>query len=450
MEGRSGRPWRPSSMGRRAAAAGLGMLLAALAASCGPKAPSAPRPLLVIGLDAADWIPADSLLAAGRLPHLQRLLAQGARAELLSFVPLEKSPVLWASIATGLRPAQHGIGGFVREDADGGDQTPVRASSWRSPAFWDVANAAGLRSDVVGWWVTHPARSIDGVMVSDYVPWAGGRDVPVRGLVAPDSLQPRVQSLRVAPQEVGEEELGRFVDLAALRAARPAPRLDERLQTLSRIWAADRSYIAIGRWLARRGDAELFVIYLRGLDMICHEFWRYWRTDTSPTRLSAEEIAVFGRVVPEYYAWADEALGEILGWFPPDRQVVVLSDHGFHGARLRKRGWTLGTEEHRREGIFVARGPLFRPGATGLRVDLLDVAPTLLALVGLPPSAEMPGRIAAEGMTRAGRRLAARLEKDRVPTYASLAPAAVADTAGVDPALDEDIRRQLRSLGYLQ
>jgi len=435
-------------------AAGAVLLLAlgalVVGGGCGRGDSPPSRQLVVIGIDAMDWIPADSLLAAGRMPHLQGLLAQGMRADMLSFVPLEKSPLLWASIATGLRPAQHGIGGFVREDERGGEQTPLRSGAWRAPAFWDVANATGLTSHVLGWWVTHPARTIDGVMVSDYLPWTAWRPLASRGLVAPDSLQDEVLALRVAPQAVTEEELGRFVDLAALRAAPRTPELERSLHELRSIWAADRSYLAIGHWLAQRGETDLFIIYLRGLDLICHEFWRYWQTDKSPTPLTPEQVAIFRRVVPEYYAWADEALGEILSWFPVDRQVVVLSDHGFHGPRLRKRGWTLGTEEHRREGIFVARGPLFAPGAGGLQVELLDIAPTLLALVGLPASAEMPGQVAAHAMNGAGRRLAARLEKHRVTSYASLAPAAAADTTGGDPAVDEDIRRQLRSLGYIK
>ncbi len=429
----------------------LALALAALAGGCGrDRAPAAPARLLVVGVDAADWAPIDSLLGAGRLPHLRELLAQGVRADLLSFVPLEKSPVLWASIATGLKPAAHGIGGFVREDDPAGDQSPLRSGAWRAPAFWDVANAAGLSADVVGWWVTHPTRPIDGVMVSDYLTHAGSRPAVLRGLVTPDSLTDAVAALRVAPGSIGDEELGRFVDLAALRAAPDAPALARELQTLRSIWAADRSYVAVGRWLARRGEADLFVIYLRGLDLICHEFWRYWQTGKSPVDLPPEHVAVFRDVVPRYYEYVDEALGEILSWFPPDRPVVVLSDHGFHGPRLRKRGWTLGTEEHRREGVFVARGPLFAPGAGGGQVELLDVAPTLLAMLGLPASAEMPGRVAPAGLTAAGRRQAARLEKDRVPSYAALAPAARSDTTGSDPQVDEDIRRQLRSLGYIK
>ncbi|MHB8078679.1 MAG: alkaline phosphatase family protein [Candidatus Krumholzibacteriia bacterium] len=433
------------------AAGGAALALLALAGGCGGRAPApAERRLTVLGIDAADWIPIDSLLAAGRMPNFARLLAQSTRADLLSFVPLEKSPVLWASIATGRKPIDHGVGGFVKEDVPGGDRTPTRSGAWRAPAFWDIANAAGLRSDVIGWWVTHPARPIDGVMVSDYLPWAVAGRIALHGLVTPDSLQAQVEARRIAPESVTDAELGRFIDPAALARLPRTPAIDRQLQTLRALYAADRSYLAIGRWLVRRDQAPLFVIYLRGLDLVSHEFWRFWRPAQSPSPVTADERALFGEVVPRYYQFVDEMLGEVVSWFPADRPLVVMSDHGFYGGRQRKRGWTLGTEEHRREGIFLVRSPWHAAGARDGSIDLLDAAPTFLMLLGLPASAEMPGRPFATDLDAAGRRFRKRLEQHRVPSYQALAPRAGADSAGVDPQVDEAIRRQLRSLGYLK
>lgn len=439
--------------GRRTALAACGAVLALLtvAGGCGRRAPApAERRLVVLGIDAADWIPIDSLLAAGRMPHFQQLLSRSTRADLLSFMPLEKSPVLWASIATGRKPADHGVGGFVKESADGVEQSPTRSNSWRAPAFWDVANAAGLRSDVIGWWVTHPARAIQGVMVSDYLPWSAAGRAALDGLTSPDSLQPRTEAQRVAPDAITDADLGRFIDLEVLARISRTPAIDRQLQTLRAIYAADRSYLAIGRWLAARDDAPLFVLYLRGLDLVSHEFWPYWRTDRSPAPVSPDERALFGQVVPRYYMFVDEMLGEVMSWFPPDRPLVVLSDHGFYGGRQRQRGWTRGAEQHRREGIFVVRSPWHAPGARGTAVDLLDAAPTFLMLLGLPASAEMPGRPFAAELNADGRRFLKRIAQHRVPSYQALAPRSIADPAGVDPQVDEAIRQQLRSLGYIK
>lgn len=445
---------RMGSICRRSAAAAALVLLAPVAAALGPAGCGKPQPisaearrLAVIGIDAADWNHLDPLLAAGRLPRLAAFLAEATAVDMLSFVPLEKSPVLWASIATGLPPAGHGVGGFVQGD----EQRPVRGAAWRAPALWDIAGAAGLSTQVIGYWATHPARPVAGTMVSDYFTFGARSPSVSAGAVWPDSLGPVLLPLQVEPESLTLEDLGRFVDLAALRGREESYRMQ--LRDLRSTYAADLSYLAVGRELARRGPADLFVIYLRGPDLIFHRFWRFHETDKSPAPVTPEERAIFGQVVTRYYEFIDEALGEMLSWFPPDRQVAVVSDHGFHGPRHRKRGWVLGTEEHRREGILAVRSPLYaadhgaRPPRG--RCELLDIAPTLLAMLELPPSREMPGAPLGEGLQGQGRRLVARLERDRVESYGALAPAAGGEVAE-DPEVDEEIRRQLRSLGYIK
>jgi len=74
--------------------------------------------LVVIGFDAADWAQVDPLVSAGRMPNMARFLEQGSSTTSMSFVPLRESPEIWASMATGLMPGQHGISDFVRRDGD--------------------------------------------------------------------------------------------------------------------------------------------------------------------------------------------------------------------------------------------------------------------------------------------------------------------------------------------
>jgi predicted AlkP superfamily phosphohydrolase/phosphomutase len=54
------------------------------------------------------------------------------------------------------------------------------------------------------------------------------------------------------------------------------------------------------------------------------------------------------------------------------------------------------TGDHRMEGVLIAAGPAFRPGASPDQASLLDVAPTLLHLLGVPVPADMDGRILTE------------------------------------------------------
>jgi predicted AlkP superfamily phosphohydrolase/phosphomutase len=415
-----------------------------MVSGCGRKGPD-PRThrLLVIGIDSADWGLLDPLCEAGRMPNLQAFRKQAASGRMLTFRPLEKSPVLWASICTGVRPSVHGVGGFVK----GREQVPVRGSAWQAPALWDLLGASGRTSAVIGMWTTYPARPIAGVMVSDYLPYAGDLRHPLAGLVTPDSLAESLVGLQVDPAALPLAELGRF--LPSVELTRAEEDYPEAVADLRSIYAADASYLAVARWLAVHGAYDLFFFYLRGPDMISHKFWRYMEPDKSPQPLSQEEVALFAEVVPRYYEWVDEVVGEVLGWFPPDCQAVILSDHGFHGPRRRGDGWHLGTQEHSPFGIFLVRSPLYEAGARFDRLELLDIMPTFLALLGLPPSAEMPGRILSEALTDAGRKRMERLEANRVPSYQALTPRLEGEGT-VDPEVDEQIRRQLRSLGYIE
>jgi hypothetical protein len=48
------------------------------------------------------------------------------------------------------------------------------------------------------------------------------------------------------------------------------------------------------------------------------------------------------------------------------------------------------------EGILIAAGPAFRAGALPRQADLLDIAPTVLHLLGVPVPDDMDGRVLTE------------------------------------------------------
>jgi predicted AlkP superfamily phosphohydrolase/phosphomutase len=51
---------------------------------------------------------------------------------------------------------------------------------------------------------------------------------------------------------------------------------------------------------------------------------------------------------------------------------------------------------HDPEGVFIACGPQIIPGQEGLRARLIDIAPTVLALLGVPIPTHMDGRVLTE------------------------------------------------------
>ena len=54
------------------------------------------------------------------------------------------------------------------------------------------------------------------------------------------------------------------------------------------------------------------------------------------------------------------------------------------------------TGDHRMEGILIAAGPAFQPDAAPPDAELLDIAPTVLHLLGVPVPDDMDGRVLTE------------------------------------------------------
>ncbi len=108
------------------------------------------------------------------------------------------------------------------------------------------------------------------------------------------------------------------------------------------------------------------------------------------------------------------------------------------------------TGDHRLEGVFIAAGAPFRAGGQVRDAELLDVAPTVLHLLGTPLPGDMDGRVLNEA-------LLPDYAVRPAPTRSAVTAAAVAPTpVGSAPydtpyTADEDaeIRRRLADLGYL-
>jgi predicted AlkP superfamily phosphohydrolase/phosphomutase len=104
------------------------------------------------------------------------------------------------------------------------------------------------------------------------------------------------------------------------------------------------------------------------------------------------------------------------------------------------------TGDHRLEGIFIGSGPAFRPGAAlGGDADLMDIAPTVLHLLGVPVPADMDGRVLGEI-----------LDPAIVPAVAEIPPAAADPAVASEPVPvayteeeDAAIQQRLADLGYL-
>jgi predicted AlkP superfamily phosphohydrolase/phosphomutase len=154
---------------RGLAVAGLLGIAAGLA--CDRNADRGGRRVIVLGFDGMDYALTREMLAAGRLPHLQRLAASGTFTALETAIP-PQSPVAWSNVITGLDAGGHGIFDFIHRDAatllpylsTSRSHPPrtLRVGPWRialsggkiellrrGTPFWEDLTAGGIATTIV-------------------------------------------------------------------------------------------------------------------------------------------------------------------------------------------------------------------------------------------------------------------------------------------------------------
>ena len=353
----------------------------------------AKRKLLLIGWDAADWEHITPMLEQGQLPSLSQLIDEGVMGNLATLQPI-LSPMLWNSIATGKHAYKHGIHGFI-EPNPGGGARPYSSYSRKARALWNIFTHEGIRSNVINWWASHPAEPINGCAVSNA--FAGvqlnretGQFLISKGTVHPGDRADDYARFRVFPHEINPEVLLPFCP----KAAEVNQEEDQRLETLAQTIAETVTTQAVATAVMENEPWDFMAVYFTGIDHFSHAFMHYHppRMKNVPER----DFEIFKDVVTGAYQFHDMILARLLELAGPDVTVVLCSDHGFQSRELRPR---IVPKEpagpavwHRKFGIFVAKGPGIKKDERIYGASLVDIAPTILALYGLPIGQDMDGR----------------------------------------------------------
>lgn len=354
------------------------------------------RKVLLIGWDAADWKLIDQLVAAGLMPAMKKLIEGGVRGRLATLDP-PLSPMLWTSMATGVRPYAHGILGFVENDGTGGIR-PISSYGRKVNAFWNIFTKEGLKSNVVGWWPSNPVESINGVMVSNrFQQEKKGKEtikledwVLEPGNVYPESWEERLSELRVHPSEITGNLVMPFVP----RAVELDKKEDKRLTVITKFLAHSASIHGACTELMENTEWDITAVYHDALDHFCHAFMKF-----NPPKMEGmdeEAFDLFKDVVKGAYVYHDMMLDRLLKMIDEDTTVILCSDHGFHSDHLRPThvpdvpsGPAI---EHAPYGVFIANGPGIKKGEQIFGASVLDITPTLLSLFDLPVGKDMDGK----------------------------------------------------------
>ena len=425
------------------------LLLATFAWNCA-RAGEKPRTrVLLIGVDAGEWDVLGPLLDSGRCPNFARMRDQGASGKIRSLEPLTKSPIIWASIATGKVPSKHGIQDFFvkrtqardrRAATNAGEgEAPTTSNLWRARPIWQILGGLGRTVGVVGWWTTWPAQPVNGALVSDYVQYDNGSwPKKIEKRTYPDSLDAVVERLRVKPEDVSWAELFQFV--ASFDTTKVSQRQRDLLFNLRWIYAADRTFYRVGMELYRAKRPDFMTVYFRGVDEISHIYWDIDVPGSFSPPLTEAEIDWLHTIIPNYYVFTDHMLGDFLREAGKNTDVIVCSDHGFGGGGR-------GVMAHKVDGMIFMMGPHVEKGGNISGATVLDVTPTILALYGLPTARDMDGRPISGGVEPA---LLKRMEREtRLQTYEPARTASEGEEPIQSP-VDQELRERLKSLGYIQ
>jgi predicted AlkP superfamily phosphohydrolase/phosphomutase len=339
----------------------------------------------IFALDGADWDLLSELADDDHLPNLKALSRGGTTASTQTIEPTV-APLLWTTVATGLTPDRHGVLDFI----DHGRRVPIQSQSRHAPALWDIAEAFGRHATVVNWWTAWPPTNS---AVSVF-------DEPVELIdraVAPASSAAKLQPLIVPVSTVGYPQVRRFLNITAdeydraVNKGTAADPVNVFRSVLAKTWSDHRAAIQ----LYREQSPTLLMMEYDGTDVVNHLFSPYH----PPYRegISQEGYRKYWPAVTNYYTEIDRLIGEWMTVLPADTTVIVMSAHGFRWGKTRPRQQPNGVaalNDHRNPGVFIAYGNhVVRSG--GIHAfSVFDLAPTVLAILGLPQSGEMPGHAA--------------------------------------------------------
>jgi predicted AlkP superfamily phosphohydrolase/phosphomutase len=145
--------------------------------------------LIVVGFDGQDAGLTERLMAAGKLPNLEKLQTMGCYSRLRTTYP-SITPVAWSTFSTGTGPAKHGIFDFLERDRRsylpilssvqiGSVDRFLRLGRYRVPlekpelrllrkskAFWSVLGDKSVWSTILRMPITFPPERFRGAMLS--------------------------------------------------------------------------------------------------------------------------------------------------------------------------------------------------------------------------------------------------------------------------------------------
>jgi tetratricopeptide (TPR) repeat protein len=154
---------------------------------------------------------------------------------------------------------------------------------------------------------------------------------------------------------------------------------------------------AAATWCIEHQPWDFAAVLYDGIELFCRQFANY---QFGGFATSEEDVEMYQHVVPAAYRFHDMMLGRLLELAGHETTVLLVSDHGYRADQFRSADAIDDGVVHRPPGLWAMCGPGVKRGAGVHGASVLDVAPTVLRLMGQPVGADMDGRAWSEVIDR--------------------------------------------------
>jgi predicted AlkP superfamily phosphohydrolase/phosphomutase len=406
--------------------------------------------IIFIGVDGATFDIIKPLIKKGKLPHFKQIMENGCWGELSTSSPTW-TPIIWTSIATGKIPVKHGIYSFAKSYLRGMNHpinfqmipqfvgtnkmfilldmirllhtTPYSSGDRKVPALWNIFSKAGLKVGIIQYPVTWPAEEVNGFLISDRFNYSS-----LDRIYYPSELQNLINSTQAKYQSKNYDLL-------------------EKYPGIRDYFISDKITEELAIKLLNNIDVDLFIVYFNGTDKVGHFYWKYYQPNSMAYKPSDRDIALYKDLIPDYYQYIDKAIGRIIDQ-KGNHTIIIASDHGMEAQPKLFTGsyMTIPSGNHmlRQPGILLIRGPSIKRGVELKQINILDLAPTILALAGLPVARDMDGRIISKAFDS---KYLSAMELKFIESYGRRLVKS-SDLKKKSKA-DKDLIKKLKSLGYI-
>lgn len=399
-------------MNRQLVALILGLLpvLAACGGSGDPGA--APSKVVLVGIESLSLEQVDAMLERGELENFRALYEGGSHAEVVSPDPLY-STVLWSTLLTGQGIAKHRM---TAEYVEFGGGVVLAPSSMRTvPTIFQTVSMAQQLVASIGFPGTWPVEIVNGFDLTYGA-------VPSRLTEASEHSFRIEPGQRVAfPETLYARAMAHYTPVAQMDRADTAPfftlnepefemlydlplgsiyQHENPLRDFGITLQRDRAQVALTVDLLENFPLRLAGVHLELAESLQPVYWRAAWPDHY--EINADARRRFRQTVPEAYRRLDAWLGELREAAGEDALICVVGDRGFGNsvdpmAEPGAAAAPVPLPVNRT--LLLLCGPSIRAGEDLGRVDLVDVAPTLLTALDVAVDVEMDGAVLERAFT---------------------------------------------------